>query len=120
MYNFLLISFTVLSSSPGLTGTEREAFNMARKALLATAPVKKSLKVIEKKGKDSLYRYTGMDEKDLIYFSWALPVASGKISTKPFKKLGFHGKDWFIRPEIEYKFRGDNEFRGDVNIFFEF
>lgn len=119
MYNFLLVSFTVLSSAPGISGTESDALDAARRALLATDSVKQTVDYVGDKGKREILNFTGMEEENLIYFIWAVPIVSGKLSTKPFKKLGFHGKAWYVRPEIEYRF-SDNDFSSNLNVHWDF
>lgn len=113
-FNIAFISLTVLSTNPSYSGEFGEAADAARRALMQTEMAKAQIKRAEKYAKKTVLPAIGMDEKDLIYFAWALPVASGRISTRPFKKLRIKTKKWTIRPEIEYKFSGNNDFSGNV------
>ena len=105
--DFLLITFTVLYVNPSYSGDYGEAAENARRALLQTEFGKSSAKKLERKGRYILNDYLGMDEADLAYFIWTIPLAQGKISTRPFKKFAIKGDKWYIKPEVEYDFNGD-------------
>ena len=106
--NTVLITLTFVSSSPGLSHQYGEAADHARRALLEMKTVKEATKKLERKTIDGFEDFTGMTKEDLIYFAWAVPVVSGRISTKPFRNLKMDIGDGVIRPEVEYRFSGES------------
>ncbi len=85
-----------------------QATNATRRAVLELPKVKKTIKSLTRKAENIVYTATGLTRKELVYVSWAIPVAQGKLSTKPFKKFKMSGDDWVLKPEVEYKISDQN------------
>lgn len=103
-----MITTITVSSSTGVSDEYHKAADAARRAILELPEAKKVVTRITKTAEGTLVTYTGLERSDLIYVSWAIPLAAGKLSTKPFKNLKVSGDNWVIRPEIEYKFSDQN------------
>lgn len=104
-----LVAFTVwLSTTPSLSNDYGKAADHIRRALLEYDHVKHRVRVWENKALD----YTGLEKDDLTYVVWTIPLVSGRVSTKPFKNFCYEREDWVLRPEMEYKFQGQESFSG--------
>ena len=117
--NSFIITLTMLSANPSYSGDYGAAADAARRAVMETPTMKKQVKRGEKYVKDSILPAISMTEAELAYLAWALPVASGKISTKPFKNLKLKTKSWTLRPELEYSFQGQEQFDGKLILNYE-
>ena len=99
MGKFLYLSILLA----GLDPTYEEASDQARRALLETQMMKDELVQLQGEAERHLYYYTGLTKDDLIYAAYLYPMASGKLSSKPFKNFKYETQNhWSIRPEIEY------------------
>lgn len=80
-----------------------EASYTARRALLETKLMKDELSSLQDDAERQLFVSTGLIKEDLVYFSYAYPLFTGIVSTRPFKNFKHEFKGgWVIRPEIEY------------------
>ena len=105
--NALLITLTLVASDPGLSSEYGDAADHLRRAVLATPEVKERIKVLEGKAYNTGEELFGMEKEDWVYFMWAVPLTSGTLSTKPFRNFKTDMFGGVLRPEIEYKFTGD-------------
>lgn len=119
MIEIYLITLTAISASPSFSDDYREAADYARRAILEMPEVKERVKYLSGQAERTVLNYTGFDKKNLIYFTWAVPVATGKISSKPFKNFGWVEENWSVRPEIEYDLYNQGA-EGSVRFNYEF
>ena len=105
---FIIIGLVTVSSSKGTPSEYIRAADSARKALMATPAVKKTIKRATKYTEKKITKYTGVTKEDLVYVSWAMTLVYGKVSTKPFKHLSLKKGNWVVRPELEYTFDSQN------------
>ena len=91
-----------------------KALNYSRRALLEYQTIKTTVKNVSDIIENETQELTGLSKKDWIYFSIAIPIASGKISTKPFKNFKTELLGGNLRPEIEYQFTSDEKFNSMV------
>lgn len=111
----LLVSLALLYSNPSFSNDEYgRAADFAQRAILQTEYGKKTSKRAEKQGKEILNNYLGLEEKDLVYFIWAVPMIQGGVSTRPLKNFSIRGDGWYIKPELDYRFTG--EYSTQLNI----
>lgn len=120
LVNAALITLTFISADPALSGDYGEAADHARRALMQTEAAKQTMKTLENRGLHIAEEYLGLSKDDWIYFTWTVPLSTGKISTKPFKNFKTMMLGGTLRPEIEYKFTGDQEFNSMLLYQMEF
>lgn len=119
LINFGIFALTLMSVSPSVSSNESDAITATRNALLQTEYIKKNLKRIEKKAKGIAYEYTGLKDNHWTYLMVGSTIAAGVVTTKPFKNFRYGDDTFYIRPDIEYRF-GDNETKGNLNLYWEF
>lgn len=103
-----LITLSLFAAEPTLKDDYKLAADSARRALMLMPDVKRDMKQLEKSSIRQVENSTGLTKPDLIYFSVAFPLITGKVTTKPFKKLRYKGEHFNIRPELEYDIRSNN------------
>jgi hypothetical protein len=91
----------------------RNASDTARRALFLYPEVNAEFKELQKRSKNTFYKYTGLQDDDLIYGAWVIPIVTQRITTRPFKKLKYEKENFVIRPELVYNFN-NNEFSGNI------
>jgi hypothetical protein len=114
MADAIVFSLFLVSASPSLGGDYGAAADTARRAYLLTEDGRNIKDRVDKYGKYIVHDYLGLEKEDVIYVIWAVPLVSGRLSTKPFKGLRWKGKSWSLQPEVEYKLSGDNKFTGEL------
>lgn len=113
-----LILLSILATEPVLKDDYGVAADNARRALLMYPEVKSDMKDIERTANNELYKLTGLDKADLTYAAWTIPVITGRLSTRPFRRLKYENEYVVIRPEIVYDFKSD-EFNGMMIFIFK-
>lgn len=108
----LVLASYVPSSADGDTS---RALDHARRAVLAQEVVKRKLKDAEETVRNNL-ESIGIDEEVLKYAAWTIPVVSGKVSTRPFKNVGWRGEGWILRPELEMSLSNTENYNGQINF----
>lgn len=103
-----LITLSLFAAEPTLSNDYKLGADAARRALMLLPDVKRDMKQLEKSSIRQLEDKTGLTKPDLIYFSVAFPLVTGKVTTKPFKKLRYKSEHFNIRPELEYDFKNNN------------
>ena len=119
LINFGIFALTIMSVSPSMSSNDSDAINTTRDALLQTKYVKKNLKRIERKAKGIAYKYIGLEDDHWTYLMVGGTLAAGVVTTKPFKNFRFGDDEFYIRPDVEYRFN-DNETKGNINLYWEF
>lgn len=115
LLNLGIFTFTLLTVSPSVGSEYSEAIKTTRIVLLKTKYVKNKVKVAKKVVK----KYIPLEDKHWTALMVGGTIASGTISTKPFKKFRYGNRELYVRPDIDYNWKED-KLNSNVNFHWEF
>lgn len=101
---FILLTYLGSLGDPKYHG----AADTSRRALMEYPFVKEEVQQLGDESEKWIKRNIGLNKEDLVYAAYLYPLATGSISTKPFKNLKVVKFGLTVRPEIEYSFYSHN------------